>query len=610
VWDIEVYGDDVVIAGKFAGPTTTQKNWVAVDGTTGQLVRWYNSQKLQSVLAAPDLGRIYGGGVGLSAFNVGGEKLWTKAATTVDQSIHSHSPDAGYRDLELDGSTIWAACACDDLSVSPSKALALVKLDTEGNHDASWVAKVGAKDIMGISLVNANGALYLGAGGTDYLAMFSKADGTRNWIRDTSGSTQAVEVMDGRLVIGGHFWEVGDGLKLDPDGEDADRCGFRSSNNSATLEPFGDECQTRKGVAIYSFSGVLEPNWDPAFAGAFNLVWALHHDDPQGSNLHAGGEFLTVSGVKQTNYARLSVDATPPTVSGVVPADGATGVALDANVEASFSEAMDPSTITNATFTLTKPDGLDADTDPDPVLATVSYDSQTKKATLNPDDPAGLEAQTTYTATVEGGTEGVKDSAGNALAADKVWSFTTSAAAAACTISGTSASETLTGTPGDDVICAGDGNDTIQGAEGNDTLKGEGGADKLFGGIGDDTLDGGLGTDTANFTGTAAITASLVENRATGEGSDTLVGIENLIGSSAGDQLSGSAANNVLNGGAGGADILKGEGGADTLNGTAGNDQIDSRDGVEGNDTVDGGTGTADTCQTDATEKSILNCEQ
>jgi hypothetical protein len=294
VRDIDVYGDDVVIGGDFPGPTTAQRNLVVFDGTTGELVRWYNSAKLQSVLAAPDLGRIYGGGVSLSAFDVAtGKLLWSRAKTAVDPSIHSHNPPAGYSDLERDGSTIWAACGCDDVSVSPSKALALVKLSTEGEHDTSWVADVRSTDIKGISVAQTSDKLYLGAGGTDYVGAFSKANGSLVWRMDTSGSAQAVEVMDGQLVVGGHFWEVADNAN--------DRCGFRSSNPD-TLDPFG-ECETRKGIAAYSLGGALEPNWDPVYAGRYNLVWALRVD---GTRLHTGGEFITVSGVKQTNYARLS----------------------------------------------------------------------------------------------------------------------------------------------------------------------------------------------------------------------------------------------------------------------------------------------------------------
>ena len=296
VFDIDVYGNNVVISGKFSGPTSAQKNLVVVDGVTGAVVKWYSAPNLTAVLAAPQLGRIYGGGKSLAAFQIdGGSKaLWTRATTTVDPDLRSHSTTNGYRDLELDGPTIWAACVCDAVNGNPSKAL--IKLDTEGNHDASWVADAGIA-AFGISVVEVNGALYLGAGGNDYLAMYSKASANRAWTRDTSGSAQVVEVMDGRLVVGGHFWEIAD--------QPGDRCGFRSSNNSATLDLYG-ECQTRIGLASYTFNGSLDPDFDPVYSGKYNLVWALRVDDLDPGKLHTGGEFTKVSGVTQAYYARLS----------------------------------------------------------------------------------------------------------------------------------------------------------------------------------------------------------------------------------------------------------------------------------------------------------------
>jgi hypothetical protein len=309
VWDMSIYdenkqieGDEkVLIAGKFSGPTSTQKNLVLVDGTTGKVEQWYNAPSLRSAVASPDLGRVYGGGVSLSAFEVGGTKLWSRAKTTVDSSRYStNAPSPSYRDLELDTDAdadadgqriIWAACACD--AVDGNAAKALVKLRAaDGDHITSWRAAADPPS-WGMSVAKANGALYLGAGGSDYVAEFSKADGKINWMRDTSGSVQVVEVMDGQLVIGGHFWEVADQV--------GDSCGHRSGGKQ-NLDP-NDECQTRKGIAAYSFEGVLDPNWSPTYAGKYSLVWALH---VEGDRLHTGGEFLTVNGVTQNYYARLS----------------------------------------------------------------------------------------------------------------------------------------------------------------------------------------------------------------------------------------------------------------------------------------------------------------
>jgi len=111
-----------------------------------------------------------------------------------------------------------------------------------------------------------------------------------------------------------------------------------------------------------------------------------------------------------------NTDTTPPTLTNIAPATSATDVPVATNVAATFSEAMDPSTISGSTFT------LQHGSDP-AVSANVSYDSATRKATLDP--AADLQAATTYTATLKGGTAGMKDLAGNALASDTSWSFTT-----------------------------------------------------------------------------------------------------------------------------------------------------------------------------------------
>jgi hypothetical protein len=120
------------------------------------------------------------------------------------------------------------------------------------------------------------------------------------------------------------------------------------------------------------------------------------------------------------NFMDLSnADTTPPTVATVTPQDQAAGVTLTSNTEATFSEAMDPTTISGSTFTLAKQGSSQ------PVSAQVAYDASAKKATLDP--TADLDPGATYTATAKGGTSGAKDLAGNPLAQDKSWSFTTAA---------------------------------------------------------------------------------------------------------------------------------------------------------------------------------------
>ena len=143
--------------------------------------------------------------------------------------------------------------------------------------------------------------------------------------------------------------------------------------------------------------------------------------------------------------------------------------------------------------------------------------------------------------------------------------------------------ENLVGTVVVDSL-TGDANaNSLSGLAGNDVLNGAGGDDTLNGGAGDDSLNGGDGVDTAVFA--AAVTVSLDAGTATGEGTDTLTGIENVTGSSGVDTITGDGFANVLVGNAGG-DTLNGLGGDDTLSGGTG---IDVLNGGEGNDTLLGG---------------------
>ena len=108
------------------------------------------------------------------------------------------------------------------------------------------------------------------------------------------------------------------------------------------------------------------------------------------------------------------IDITAPTVLSVIPANNATLVAVNSKATVTFSEAMNVATITTANFTLKQ----GATT----VAGTVAYSGTT--ATFTP--ASGLTANTVYTGTV---TTGAKDAAGNAIASNYAWSFTTSAAA-------------------------------------------------------------------------------------------------------------------------------------------------------------------------------------
>jgi VCBS repeat-containing protein len=165
---------------------------------------------------------------------------------------------------------------------------------------------------------------------------------------------------------------------------------------------------------------------------------------------------------------------------------------------------------------------------------------------------------------------------------------------------------TVLGTTGDDVLVGaadshlhgGDGNDVLLAGPGTNELFGDNGNDMLFSGPGNDLLDGGAGNNTANYSlATAGVTVSTAEMGAQhtgGAGIDTLVNIQNLIGSNFNDHLTGDQGNNVLNGGLGndvlnggaGDDLLIGGPGNNTLTGGPGHDTFQWQAGNTGHDTV------------------------
>jgi methionine-rich copper-binding protein CopC len=120
----------------------------------------------------------------------------------------------------------------------------------------------------------------------------------------------------------------------------------------------------------------------------------------------------------ENNYVWLFTTAASevvvaPTVTSTDPANSASNVALNKVLKATFSQTMDPATITGSTFTLKQ--GNTA------VAGTVTYSGNTASFTPNSPLSSGL----FYTATI---TIGAKNASGIALASNYDWNFTTAAA--------------------------------------------------------------------------------------------------------------------------------------------------------------------------------------
>ena len=138
------------------------------------------------------------------------------------------------------------------------------------------------------------------------------------------------------------------------------------------------------------------------------------------------------------------------------------------------------------------------------------------------------------------------------------------------TVSTGAGADTLDGGGGDDVLDAGAGDDIVIGGDGDDIVFGGAGDDTIVAGTGHgfDTYDGGDDEDTITFTSTSlGVDVNLAEGTSSGPeiDSDTIVGVENVVGGSGSDYITGDDGNNILDGGAGGDDVLEGGGGDDTL---------------------------------------------
>jgi methionine-rich copper-binding protein CopC len=175
-----------------------------------------------------------------------------------------------------------------------------------------------------------------------------------------------------------------------------------------------------KPVQASTISFTLKDSSNNTVAGSvsYNTTTNTATFTPSAALLGLTTYTATVSGAQDTSgntmtpvtwsFTTATPDTTPPTVTGMTPAAGATLASFAGNVTATFSKPVQASTIS---FTL-------KDSSNNTVTATVSYNSTTNTATLT---PAGdLVPATAYTATVSG----AQDLAGNTMTAFS-WSFTT-----------------------------------------------------------------------------------------------------------------------------------------------------------------------------------------
>lgn len=150
----------------------------------------------------------------------------------------------------------------------------------------------------------------------------------------------------------------------------------------------------------------------------------------------------------------------------------------------------------------------------------------------------------------------------------------------------------------DDTLIGSDGTNQLVGEDGADTLVGRAGNDTLSGEQDDDVYRGGTGFDVAEYFDQAAaaglaigpMNVNLRTGIATGDGTDTLSGIEGATGSDKADTMVGDAKGNYFAWLFGGNDTVKAGGGddyvqpgsgANDVSGGSGRDLLDFRFGTD-----------------------------
>ncbi len=146
-------------------------------------------------------------------------------------------------------------------------------------------------------------------------------------------------------------------------------------------------------------------------------------DGPNGVYAEASTTTFPTSSAGSSNYlvdvlfaVEVGEDVTPPVVVSRTPLANAPAAPVTTKPAATFSEPMDEASLNDTTFFLRDSQGTG-------VPAAVSYSAATRTVTLAPN--AALSHAAQYTLTLVGGPSGVRDRAGNPLAADVTWSFTT-----------------------------------------------------------------------------------------------------------------------------------------------------------------------------------------
>lgn len=207
--------------------------------------------------------------------------------------------------------------------------------------------------------------------------------------------------------------------------EDMDASTITGASFTVTNSTLGTVVAGTVSYAVAARTATFTPSAGPLPGSSlFTATITTAATDLAGNALAGNTAVGLAAGNHVWNFTTgAAADTTAPTVTAVNPLDGATGVCLTKIVSATFSEPMDPATINATTFRVTDSGAA--------VAGTVTYDAPSQVASFVPTSATGFAASRSFVVTIASGAAGVKDLAGNPLAADRVWGFTTGTQACA-----------------------------------------------------------------------------------------------------------------------------------------------------------------------------------